>query len=332
MHLPKKMRYVNLSESGPPEVMFITTGPLPQPNQEEVLIKVHAAGINRPDIFQRKGEYPAPKNSSPILGLEVAGEIVSIGSDVYDYKIGDKVCALTNGGGYAEYCAVPESQILRFPIGHDSVKAASLPETFFTVWANLFQIAKLKPGQNILIHGGTSGIGVSAIQLASAFGAEIYATAGSEEKCSACIELGAKRAINYRIEDFYDVVSKETNQRGVNIILDMIGAEYLSRHVSLLSKNGYLIFISFLGGRMINNLDLMPIMLKQLTITGSTMRRRSALEKKNIRDELLKNVWPLLDYEYIKPIISTVLPIEQVVDAHRILETSNHIGKIILTL
>ncbi len=332
MALPAQMRFVDLKSFGTPEVMSIATGPLPVPGAGEILIRVEAAGVNRPDVAQRQGTYPPPKDASPVLGLEVAGEVAALGSGVSDHAVGDKVCALANGGGYAEYCVVPASQALPFPKGYDAVRAAALPETFFTVWANLFQMAGLTEGERVLIHGGTSGIGTTAIQLAKAFGAEVYATAGSKEKCEACVKLGAKRAINYREEDFAEVIKAETDRRGVDTVLDMIGAAYLEKNLSVLARDGCLSIIAFLGGAVAEKVNLAPIMVKRLTVTGSTMRPRTAEEKRAIRDELLAEVWPLLDSGKIAPVIHSVFAFDDVVEAHRLMETSNHIGKIMLKI
>ncbi len=332
MSLPASMRYVDLPSFGAPEEMVIATGPLPTLRAGEILVRVEAAGVNRPDVAQRQGTYPPPKDASPILGLEVAGEVVALGDGVDEFSIGDKVCALANGGGYAEYCAVPAGQALPFPKGFDAVKAAALPETFFTVWANLFQMAGLTEGETVLIHGGTSGIGTTAIQLAKAFGAEVFATAGSAEKCQACLDLGAKRAINYREEDFVEVIKAETGRRGVDAILDMIGAAYFQKNLSSLAKDGCLSIIAFLGGSLVERVDLTPIMIKRLTVTGSTMRPRTAEEKRGIRDELVSDVWPLIEAGKVTPVIHSVLPFEQVAEAHRLMESSKHIGKIMLKL
>lgn len=332
MSLPASMRYVDLPSFGAPEEMVIATGPLPTLRAGEILVRVEAAGVNRPDVLQRQGTYPPPKDASPILGLEVAGEVVALGEGVDEFSIGDKVCALANGGGYAEYCAVPAGQALPFPKGYDAVKAAALPETFFTVWANLFQMAGLTEGETVLIHGGTSGIGTTAIQLAKAFGAEVFATAGSAEKCQACLDLGAKRAINYHEEDFVEVIKAETGRRGVDAILDMIGAAYFQKNLSSLAKDGCLSIIAFLGGSLVEKVDLTPIMIKRLTVTGSTMRPRTAEEKRGIRDELVSDVWPLIEAGKVTPVIHSVLPFEQVAEAHHLMESSKHIGKIMLKL
>lgn len=332
MSLPASMRYVDLPSFGAPEEMTMATGPLPTLRAGEILVRVEAAGVNRPDVAQRQGTYPPPKDASPILGLEIAGEVVALGEGVDEFSVGDRVCALANGGGYAEYCAVPAGQALPFPKGYDAVKAAALPETFFTVWANLFQMAGLTEGETVLIHGGTSGIGTTAIQLAKAFGAEVFATAGSAEKCQACLDLGAKRAINYREEDFVEVIKAETGRRGVDAILDMIGAAYFQKNLSSLAKDGCLSIIAFLGGSLVERVDLTPIMIKRLTVTGSTMRPRTAEEKRGIRDELLSDVWPLIEAGKVTPVIHSVLPFEQVAEAHHLMESSKHIGKIMLKL
>lgn len=332
MPLATEMRFVDLPAFGGPDVMVMAKGPVPIARPGEILIKVEAAGVNRPDVAQRSGNYPPPKDASPILGLEVAGEVVALGEGVSDFRPGDRVCALANGGGYAEYCAVPAGQAMSWPKGYDAARAAALPETFFTVWANLFQMAGLTEGESVLIHGGTSGIGTTAIQLAKAFGATVYATAGSGEKCEACQQLGVKRAINYKTEDFAEIVKAETGGRGVDVVLDMIGAAYLEKNLSVLARDGCLSIIAFLGGNVAEKLNLTPIMVKRLTVTGSTMRPRSAEEKRAIHDQLMENVWPLLDEGKVAPVVHSVLPFDQVVEAHRLMETSSHIGKIVLKL
>ncbi|MBY5337096.1 NAD(P)H-quinone oxidoreductase [Rhizobium leguminosarum] len=329
MPLPQDMRFVDLPSFGGPEVMAIGRRPLPVPGDGEVLVRAEAIGVNRPDIAQRQGSYPPPKDASPILGLELSGEIVAVGSGVSGHAVGDKVCGLANGGAYAEYCLLPAGQILPFPKGYDAVKAAALPETFFTVWANLFQMAGLTEGETVLIHGGSSGIGTTAIQLARAFGAEVYATAGSKEKCEACEKLGAKRAINYRTEDFAEVIKAETGH-GVDIILDMIGAAYFERNIASLARDGCLSIIAFLGGAIAEKVNLSPIMVKRLTVTGSTMRPRTAEEKRAIRDDLLSEVWPLLAAGTVVPVIHKVFAFEEVVEAHRLLEEGSHVGKVML--
>lgn len=330
MTLPETMRFVDLPSFGAPEVMTFATGPLPAPKAGEILVKVQAAGINRPDVAQRQGAYPPPKDASPVLGLEISGEIVALGDGVTEFSIGDHVCGLANGGGYAQYCVIPAGQALPFPKGYDAVKAAALPETFFTVWANLFQMAGLTEGESVLIHGGSSGIGTTAIQLAKAFGAEVYTTAGSKEKCDACEKIGAKRAINYREEDFAEVIKAETGGKGVDVILDMIGASYFEKNLASLAKDGCLSIIAFLGGNITEKVDLRPIMVKRLTVTGSTMRPRTADEKRAIRDELVSEVWPLLEAGTIAPVIHDVIDFDHVAEGHRLMESSNHIGKIVM--
>jgi len=326
------MRFVDLPSFGGPEVMTFSNGPLPSPKAGELLVKVQAAGINRPDVAQRQGNYPAPKDASPVLGLEVAGEVVALGEGVSDFHVGDRVCALANGGGDAEYCVVPAGQALPFPKGYDAVKAAAVPETFFTVWANLFQMAGLTEGESVLIHGGSSGIGTTAIQLAKAFGAEVYTTAGSKEKCDACETLGAKRAINYKQEDFAAVIKDATGGKGVDVILDMIGASYFEKNIASLAKDGCLSMIAFLGGTIAEKVDLRPIMVKRLTVTGSTMRPRTADEKRAIRDELVEQVWPLLEAGKVAPVIHDVIDFDQVSEGHRLMESSSHIGKIVMRI
>ncbi|MEO8715477.1 MAG: NAD(P)H-quinone oxidoreductase, partial [Acetobacteraceae bacterium] len=295
MTLPRQMTYIGVAAPGGPEVLRLATGPVPTPRPDEVLIQVAAAGVNRPDVAQRSGAYPPPPGASPIVGLEVAGEVVGAGSDVRAWRIGDKVCGLANGGGYAEYCAVPATQCLPWPTGYDAVRAAALPETYFTVWANLFQHGRLAGGERALIHGGTSGIGVTAIQLARAFGATPYATAGSEAKCAACVRLGAEAAINYRTQDFVDEIKRLTEGRGVDVVLDMVGGPYFPRNLRTLAMDGRLVLIAFLGGPKVENLDLTPIMVRRLIVTGSTTRPRTTAQKAAIAAELREKVWPLLD-------------------------------------
>ncbi len=303
---------------------------MPVPKANEVLIRVHAAGINRPDVLQRQGLYPPPADASPILGLEVAGEVVVCGDQVARWQVGDKVCALVNGGGYAEYALAPEAQCLPIPESFSFVEAATLPETFFTVWHNLFQRAQLMAGETLLIHGGTSGIGVCAIQLAVVFGVNVIATASSAEKCAAITALGAV-AINYHEQDFVAVVKQLTAGQGANVILDMVGGDYIQRNFSAATKEGRIVSIAFLNGSKVN-IDLMPIMLKRLTLTGSTLRAQSAVAKAKIAQELEFRVWPFFAAKKIKPVIDSVFSFAQVVDAHRRMESNQHIGKIVLNL
>lgn len=326
------MHYVSINGFGAPEVMSIASMPRPVPGRNEVLVKVAAAGVNRPDVVQRQGNYPPPPGASQVLGLEVSGTVVQLGADVDEFELGDAVCGLANGGGYAEYCVLPAGQVLPQPAGLSAIEAAALPETFFTVWANLFQMAGLTDGERVLIHGGTSGIGTTAIQLARAFGAEVFVTAGSDEKCAACESLGASVAINYRKQDFVEVVKKHTGGQGVDIILDMVGASYFQRNLSALARDGCLSIIAFLSGAKVDNVNIAPIMVKRLTVTGSTMRPRSDAEKRRIRDELLAQVWPLIERGRVKPVIHEVFDFEEVVEAHRLMEDGSHIGKIVLAI
>ena len=322
------MKLIKLKSFGASDIMEVSNSVIPIPKSDEVLIRVHAAGINRPDILQRQGAYPPPADASPILGLEVAGEIVSVGEDVKNWKSSDKVCALVNGGGYAEYASAPAAQCLPVPQHFSWVQAAALPETFFTVWHNLFQRAQLKSGETLLIHGGTSGIGTTAIQLATAFSVNLFATAGSVEKCKSIESLGAV-AINYREQDFVAEIKSYTQGQGVNVILDMVGGDYIQRNFSAASKEGRIVNIAFLNGSK-TELDLMPLMLKRLTLTGSTLRAQSAAVKSIIAQELLAQVWPLLNAQKIKPVIDSVFPFADVVKAHERMESNQHIGKIIL--
>lgn len=332
MTLPAEMTYVDLPSPGGPEKMVLARGLLPQVKAGDVLIRVEASGVNRPDVLQRLGNYPPPAGASPVLGLEVAGEVVALGEGAEGFAIGDKVCGLANGGGYAEFCALPATQTLPWPKGYDAARAAALPETFFTVWANVFQMADLVEGEKILIHGGSSGIGTTAIQLARAFGAEVFVTAGSKDKCDACVALGAKRAINYRDEDFKAVMLEETGGRGADVILDMVGAPYFERNIATLAKDGRLSIIAFLGGAKVESADIAPILGKRLRIMGSAMRPRTAVEKEAIRDDLLDNVWPLLDAGDVTPVMHAVVPFSEVVEAHRLMEAGDHIGKIVMVI
>ena len=331
MNLPTEMRHI-AHESGGPEMMRIATGPVPQAQAGEVLIRVEAAGVNRPDVQQRKGAYPPPPEASPLLGLEVAGEVVALGEGVEGLSTGDRVCALTNGGGYAEYCVAPAGQCLPWPTGFDAVRAAALPETYFTVWANLFDLGRLQPGERALVHGGTSGIGVTAIQLAHEFGSRIYATAGTREKCDACLRFGADAAINYKEADFAVAIKEFTGGKGVDIVLDMVGGSYAAQNLRCLGMDGRLVLIAFLGGAKADGLDLTSIMVRRLTVTGSTMRPRTAAQKAALADALRQRVWPVLDAGRCGPVIHEVFPLDQAAAAHRLMESSTHIGKIMLTV
>lgn len=330
MTLPTEMRHVTLDSPGGPEQMRIGTGPVPAPKPDEVLMRVQAAGVNRPDIQQRKGLYPPPPGASPILGLEAAGEVVACGASVGEWRVGDRVTALCNGGAYAEYVAAPAPQCLPWPEGFTAVEAASLPETCFTVWANLFDLGRLAPGESVLVHGGTSGIGVTAIQFGAAFGAKIFVTAGSAEKCAACLDLGAAGAINYRETDFLAEIKAMTGGAGVDVVLDMVGAPYVQKNLRALRQGGRLVEIAFMAGSKAELLDLMPIMLKRLTVTGSTMRPRTTAEKGAIATALRATAWPWFAQRRVRPVIHAVLPWVEVAEAHRLMESGSHIGKLIL--
>jgi NADPH:quinone reductase len=332
MSIPQTMTHVQANGAGGPEVLGLATGPVPQPKPNEVLIRVQAAGVNRPDVAQRQGSYPPPPGASPLLGLEVAGEVVAVGAQVTTLSVGDRVCALTNGGGYAEYCVAPAPQCLPWPKGYDAVRAAALPETAFTVWANLFQVGRLAKGETALVHGGSSGIGVTAIQFGHEFGARVLVTAGSDEKCAACLKLGAAAAINYRSQDFAAEVKTLTEGRGVNVVLDMVGAPYMTSNVRSLAMDGRLVMIAFLQGSKVQDFDFVQVMVKRLTITGSTMRPRTTAQKGAIAAELRDKVWPALDAGRCGPVIHATFPLAQAAEAHRLMESSAHIGKIMLTL
>lgn len=331
MTLPTMMTVITHSPGGP-ETLVPGQMPVPVPAQDEVLIRVAAVGINRPDVLQRSGSYPPPPGANPLLGLEASGEVVAVGCDVTRQAIGDKVCALTNGGAYAEYCVAPAVQTLPWPSGFDAVAAAALPETYFTVWANLFMLGRLQRGESVLVHGGTSGIGVTALQLAHAFGATAYATAGSAAKVAACLRLGAAFAINYREQDFADALRGLTEKRGVDVVLDMVGAPYFARNLRCLALDGRLVQIAFLEGSKIGDFDLLPIMMRRLTLTGSTMRARSTAQKGVIAQAVFDHVWPLLEEGRCLPVIHSVFPLAEAAQAHRLMESSAHIGKIMLTV
>jgi NADPH2:quinone reductase len=325
------MRAIEITQPGAPDVLKLCERPMPLLKPGEVLIKVHAAGVNRPDTMQRMGNYPVPPGASDLPGLEVAGEIVDGDVTGSTFKKGDMVCALVQGGGYAEYCAAPVAQCLPLPKGLSAIEAASLPETFFTVWSNVFDRAHLGDGETLLVQGGTSGIGVTAIQMATALGHRVLATAGSDEKCRACERLGAERGINYRTEDFVEVVKAVTGGKGVDVILDMVGGDYVAREISSLADDGRLVFIALLGGAKAN-INLGPILLRRLTVTGSTLRPRPIAFKAAIAAKLRERVWPLLEAGKIKPVIYRTFPLEQAAQAHALMETSTHIGKIMLKI
>jgi len=325
------MRAIEITQPGGPDVLQPCERPLPQLKPGEVLIKVHAAGVNRPDVFQRLGQYPVPPGASDLPGLEVAGEIVDGDLGDSGFKKGDLVCALVQGGGYAEYCAAPLEQCLPVPEGLSPLEAASLPETFFTVWSNVFQRAGLQPGETLLVQGGSSGIGVTAIQVAKALGHRVFATAGSADKCRACEELGAERAINYKEEDFVAVVKELTGGKGVDVVLDMVGGDYVAREVSCLADDGRIVIIALLGGAKAN-VDLGQVLRRRLTITGSTLRPRPVAFKAQIARELRERVWPLLAAGTIRPVIYKTFPLAAAGEAHALMESSTHVGKIVLDL
>ena len=321
---------IEIREPGEPDVLVPVERPAPAPGAGEVLIKVMAAGVNRPDVFQRRGRYPPPPGASDIPGLEVSGVIEALGSDVSEWRVGEAVCALVTGGGYAEYCVAPAPQCLPVPRGVDVVTAAAIPETFFTVWTNVFQRGRLRPNESILVHGGSSGIGTTAIQLAKARGSRVFATAGSAEKCAACERLGADRAINYRIADFVAAVGELTGGRGVDVILDMVGGDYFARNIDALALEGRLVEIATLQG-VKAELNIQTIMHRRLTITGSTLRARPVADKAAIAVELRQHVWPLLESGTVKPIVHATFPLRHAAEAHRVMESSAHIGKLLLT-
>jgi len=324
------MKAIIINQLGKPGVLQIAERPKPAFGANEVLVKVAAAGINRPDVAQRKGNYPPPANApQDIPGLEIAGTITAIGADVTRWKVGDKVCALVIGGGYAEYCNAPEGQCLPIPENLSFIEAASLPETFFTVWSNVFDRGKLKPGESLLVQGGSSGIGVTAIQMATALRSTVYTTAGSDEKCKFCEELGAVKAINYKTENFKDEIIKITNGKGVDVILDMIGGDYTPLNLQSLADEGRLVMINMMNGKDVA-IDLSLVMRKRLNITGSMLRSRDVAFKTDIAQKLEKHIWPLLASGKIKPIIYKVFPADQAPAAHQLMESSEHIGKIIL--
>jgi NADPH2:quinone reductase len=325
------MRAVEISKPGGPEVLRVADRPKPAPKPNEILVKVAAAGVNRPDVLQRMGNYKVPPDASDLPGLEIAGEVVDMGSAVKMWQRGDKVCALVHGGGYAEYCVAPEVQALPVPKGLSMVEAASLPETFFTVWNNVYDRAKLAPGESLLVQGGSSGIGVTAIQMAAATGNRVFATAGSDEKCAACVRLGAEKAFNYRTQDFAAELHTATGGKGVNVILDMVGGDYVPRELKCLADEGRLVFIAFLRGPK-TELDINEVMRRRLTITGSTLRPRPVEFKGYLAKNLREKIWPLIEAGKIKPEIYKTFPLEQAAEAHRLMESSQHIGKIVLTL
>src|SRR5688572_1710647 len=322
---------IGITKAGGPEVLQPVEIPVPRPVAREVLIHVVAAGVNRPDLMQREGKYPPPPGASDIPGLEVSGTVAACGSDVVRWKQGDQVCALVAGGGYAEYCVAPDVQCLPIPSTVHLTSAAGMPETFFTVWTNVFERGRLRAGESFLVHGGASGIGTTAIQMTRAFGARVFATAGTDEKCAACGQLGAERAINYNATDFVAAIMSLTNGDGVDVILDMVGAPYFSRNVDLLALEGRLLQIAVLHGAKVD-INLVSLLRKRITITGSTLRSRTVEEKGAIANAVERSVWPLVEMGQIRPVIYAAVPLAQAAEAHRLMESGSHIGKIVLTV
>ncbi|MCV2874155.1 NAD(P)H-quinone oxidoreductase [Defluviimonas sp. WL0050] len=326
MTLPKTMRAIEISKPGGPEVLTQVEVPVPAPGPGQILIEVHWAGVNRPDALQRAGAYAPPPSASPLPGLEASGRVAALGPDVSGWTVGDEVCALLPGGGYAEYVVTPAAHALPIPKGMNLREAACLPETCYTVWSNVFMRGRLRAGEAFLVHGGSSGIGTTAIQIASALGARVFATAGSAEKCAACVDLGAERAINYREEDFVDILKAEG---GADVILDMVGGDYIARDLRALADDGRLVQIAFLQGPKAE-INFAPMMMKRQTITGSTLRPQSDLAKARIAEELRAHVWPLIDGGRLAPVMDSEFPLDQAAEAHRRIESSGHIGKIVL--
>jgi NADPH:quinone reductase len=323
------MKFISHGSGGSPEVLRVQETDIPAVKAGEILIKVAYAGVNRPDCAQRSGRYPPPPGASPIMGLEVSGQIQALGAGVTGWSLGDSVCALCNGGGYAEFVAVPAGQALKIPLGMDLLSAAALPENYFTVWVNVFQRGRLQKGESLLVHGGSSGIGLTAIQLAKEWGAKVYCTVGSDEKKLACLNAGADAAINYKTQDFLTEIQTLTNGSGVNMVLDMVGGDYVDRNLKSLALDGRLVQIAFLQGAKAN-LDLTPLMVKRIMYTGSTLRPRTHVEKALIALELQENVWPILAQGRARPIIHQVFDLENAGLAHELMESSAHIGKIML--
>ncbi|MGE4406942.1 NAD(P)H-quinone oxidoreductase [Pseudomonas sp.] len=325
----ERQRYVEHRPEGDASCLHLAEGERPQPGPRDVLIRVAYAGVNRPDVLQRSGKYPLPPDASPLLGLEVSGEIVALGDQVEQWQLGDRICALTPGGGYAEYCVAPAEHCLPIPRGMSLLEAAALPETYFTVWTNVFERGRLQPGETLLVHGGSSGIGLTAIQLAKQFGARVFTTVSNAQKAEACRQAGADRVINYRDEDFVEVLTQATDGRGVDVILDMVGGNYMPRNLKSLAIEGRLVQIAFLEGSRLE-IDAMPIMRRRLTLTGSTLRPRSRQQKAAIAGALREHVWPLLEQGLCRPVIYAHFPLVDVAEAHRLMESSRHIGKIML--
>jgi NADPH:quinone reductase len=331
MSVPLEMTVIEIAAPGGPEQLKPNKRPVPQPGDQEVLVRVAAAGVNRPDVMQRQGRYPPPPGASDLPGLEVAGEIAALGSNVSGLSVGDKVTALLAGGGYAEYAIAAAPLCLPVPSGISMVEAAAIPETFFTVWTNLFDRGRCKAGDTVLIHGGTSGIGTTAIQLAAAWGARVFATAGSDDKARACERLGAARGINYRTEDFVEVIRAATGGAGVDVTLDMVAGSYVARNLEIAALEGRVVTISLLGGSRAE-VNMGMILTKRLTLTGSTLRSRTVAQKAEVAAAVQKNIWPLLAAGRVRPVIHATFPLAEAAAAHRLMETSNHIGKIVLTV
>lgn len=325
------MRFIEITKPGDTTALNLSETSTPNYASDEVLVKVAAAGINRPDIMQRKGLYNPPADASPIPGLEIAGTIDEVGENVTQFVVGDQVCALVNGGGYAEYVAVPASQCLPVPTGWSMVEAASVPETYFTVWSNVYDRAKLQPGESLLVHGGSSGIGVAAIQMAVATGSTVYTTAGSSEKCQTCLDLGATLAINYKLDDFVDAIATHTGKQGVDVILDMVAGDYVQKNMTVAARNGRIAMIAFMGGHK-TEVSLLPMLMKNLTISASTLRPQSQVFKAEIAENLREAIWPHLDSGQIKPVIAAEFPLAEASGAHELMESSQHIGKIVLKI
>ncbi len=332
MAAPQTMTCIAIKEYGGPEMLQPETRPTPVPGAGEILVKVHAAGVNRPDVSQRLGKYPPPPGASDLPGLEIAGEVTALGDGVTRWKVGDKVCALAHGGGYAQFCLVHETHALTIPTGFSMIEAAAVPETFFTVWVNAFMTGKLSAGETALVHGGSSGIGTTAIMLAKAIGAKIIVTAGSDEKCEACVKLGADLAINYRTKDYVAEVKAFTGGKGVNVVLDMVGGPYVQRNMECAGMDARLVQIAYQQGYKIADFDMRPISAKRLVMTGSTLRPRTVEQKAAIADSLRERVWPLLSDGKIRPIIDSTYPLSEASKAHARMETSAHVGKIVLTV
>jgi len=331
MKLPETMNCIEIPEPGGPEALKTTSRSVPTPAPSEVLIRVEVAGINRPDCIQRQGNYAPPPGTTDIPGLEVSGEIVAVGVDIKNWSVGDKVAALVAGGGYAEYVAAPFQQCLPIPDGLSMIEAAALPEAFFTVWTNVFERGALKKGETLMIHGGSSGIGTTAIQIASQMGARVITTAGSADKCQACADLGAERTVNYREEDFVEAAREFGDGKGVDVILDMVGGDYIAKNIKSLAPDGRLVQIAFLQGSKVD-INFMSVMLKRLTFTGSTLRPQSIERKGEIAAALIENVWPLISSGKIKPVIYKTFALNQVAEGHALMESSQHIGKIMLKI